>query len=108
MHRLRVTVLALMVAIAFATSAMAPTSADADTVRDCAGFELHAFVYDFSVRNMSCRTAKGYIKDTIRNGFRFRKARRAGFSCGSIGSVYEGAVYRCHRGSRAFRFTFGV
>lgn len=80
-------------------------------VHDCPNFQLVAFVYDRSVRNMPCYRAKRLTRGSYgRHGFHFRAARRAGFRCRRIGSVYEGAVYRCQKGSnaRAFRFTHGA
>lgn len=85
--------------------------AEAAEVRDCPNFQLVAFVYDRSVRNMRCDRAKRLTRGSYgRRGFHFRAARRAGFRCRKIGSVYEGAVYRCEKGrnARAFRFTHGA
>jgi len=87
-----------------------PSMATAE-VHDCPNFQLVAFVYDRSVRNMRCYRAKRLTRGSYgRHGFHFRAARRAGFRCRRIGSVYEGAVYRCQKGSnaRAFRFTHGA
>jgi len=80
-------------------------------LRDCPTFYLGTFVYDRSVRNMRCGRAAALTRGSYgRRGFHFRAARRAGFRCGKIGSVYEGAAYRCEKGrnAKAFRFTHGA
>ena len=89
--------------------ALGPATAQAGT-RDCRNYRFDpAFIYDFSVRSMTCKRAEYLQRGSYgRSGWHFRRARRLGFRCGRIGSVYEGTVYRCHKGGRAFRFTFGV
>jgi hypothetical protein len=87
-----------------------PAASGVDVVRDCRTFDLKlgAFIHSRSVRNMTCARAGSLTRGSYgRNGFHFRAARRAGFSCQRIGSVQEGTTYRCAKQSKAFRFTHG-
>ncbi len=71
-------------------SSQAPATAQAGT-RDCRNFRFDpAFIYDFSVRSMTCKRAEYLQRGSYgRSGWHFRRARRFGFRCGRIGTVYE-------------------
>ena len=96
-------------AVVIIAAAIPPPAAEAGT-RDCRNRQfVIAHIYDFSVRSMTCGRAEYLQRGSYgRSGWHFRSARRYGFRCGRIGSVYEGAVYRCRKGGSAFRFTFGA
>lgn len=92
-------------------AAVAPPAVPAAVV-DCPGSISFGpgGAWNISAREMSCRTARRYIRGSCATSGRchFRRPRRAGFRCGKVGNYYDGVIYRCARGGQAFRFSFGV
>jgi hypothetical protein len=111
-NRRSLLVISLAIAVLGAAGALGadPAASGVDVVRDCRTFDLKlgAFIHSRSVRNMTCARAGSLTRRSYGpNGFHFRAARRAGFSCQRIGSVQEGTTYRCAKRSKAFRFAHG-
>ena len=111
---IRVTFLALAVALVSSVGAAAPAGA---AVKDCAQTEVsNRALYGAnvtSVRNMSCRRARRAIR---RNGRHQKEAAYGGvgarfrlgpWSCSVYYHNYELWKARCVRGKRAFRVDYG-
>lgn len=99
----RWSVAALMLGVVAATPV--PAQASVMGVANCRDGGAGDYpVYDMTVRNMACGTAKRAVKrgDFSANGFKTR-----GWRCRQIGTYQEGGLYRCTAGRRAFRWTSG-
>lgn len=59
---------------------------------------------DLSVRRISCRAARRLLNAVPVSA----NARPRGYRCRAVGTVYEGATYRCTKGRRTMQFNAGV
>ena len=102
-------VIALVVALGLVSAAAPAAERTARTaaVRDCRHWVSYPNLYISSVRNMSCRTARGEMRRFRRPiSYRFTTPYRR-FRCRRVSGQALGGQWRCVRGTRAFRCEFG-
>ncbi len=97
-----------LLSMTVAAFAVAPASAGAAETRAAANCRIQTgpTITITSVRNMSCRSAAREIRRY--RGPVYRRFRTpGGFTCSRVSGGRLGGTWRCARGARAFRFSFG-
>jgi len=99
---------AALLSMTVAAFALWPTTAGAAVTRaagDCR-IQTGPTITITSARNMSCRSAAREIRRY--RGPVYRRFRTPGrFTCSRVSGGRLGGTWRCARGARAFRFSFG-